>query len=224
MTSLELDLSPFLDQLVERIVDEVTERLAERLFGPLPAPAPAPDPTASVVDVVAPEAEAPQPASPAAPEPVPRPTRKQRAESEQRTCEICGRVGTRRYVQTATGWRCSPTASACSGHPKPQDEPIPAPHLEHGKYTTYDNHGCRCTDCKRAHAVYTREARADGRELAEQVAAAPRSATPLAPGVTARCQDCTRTWSLTGRVLDMATETHELKHAHIVDMLVDQTA
>lgn len=96
------------------------------------------------------------------------------------------------------------------------------PHLEHGKYTTYNNHGCRCADCTRAQAVYVREKRLDEQALHQQVAATvadsprPQATTP---GVTARCQDCTRTWTLTGRVLESAVELHEVKHAHIVDVL-----
>lgn len=42
---------------------------------------------------------------------------------------------------------------------------------------------------------------------------------PATPGVTARCQDCTRTFTLTGRLLDQAIALHELKHAHIVNVL-----
>lgn len=33
-----------------------------------------------------------------------------------RTCEVCGRVGTRRFKQTPTGWRCSLTAAKCPGN------------------------------------------------------------------------------------------------------------
>jgi hypothetical protein len=48
---------------------------------------------------------------------------------------------------------------------------------------------------------------------------APPSASPkpsAAPGITASCTDCTRTWTLTGRVLDQAVAMHEQKHSHIV--------
>lgn len=33
-----------------------------------------------------------------------------------RTCEICGRVGKQRFIETATGWRCAPTAVKCPGN------------------------------------------------------------------------------------------------------------
>ncbi|WP_165692685.1 helix-turn-helix domain-containing protein, partial [Mycolicibacterium fortuitum] len=39
------------------------------------------------------------------------------------------------------------------------------------------------------------------------------------PDTTARCSDCSRTWNLTGRVLDHAIQLHEMKHDHIVDIL-----
>ncbi|MCX8565086.1 hypothetical protein OS122_29825 [Mycolicibacterium mucogenicum] len=35
------------------------------------------------------------------------------------------------------------------------------------------------------------------------------------PGVTAQCQDCTRTWTLTGDALREETEAHELARGHI---------
>lgn len=37
--------------------------------------------------------------------------------------------------------------------------------------------------------------------------------------VTARCTDCPQTWKLTGRVLRMAVDTHEVRRGHIVDVL-----
>lgn len=49
----------------------------------------------------------------------------------------------------------------------------------------------------------------------------PPAVRPEKPGpaVTARCQDCTRAFTLTGRVLDQAVKLHELKHGHIVDII-----
>lgn len=50
----------------------------------------------------------------------------------------------------------------------------------------------------------------------------PPSAPAPAPApaaVTERCRDCTRTWTLTGFVLEKAAEMHELKHGHIVNIL-----
>lgn len=48
--------------------------------------------------------------------------------------------------------------------------------------------------------------------------AAPRSAVTTV-GVTARCQDCTRAFTLSGRPLEQAAQMHEMKHGHIVDVL-----
>lgn len=128
------------------------------------------------------------------------------------TCEICGRTGTRRYVETATGWRCSPTATKCLGNraEKPAEnmtenmtaQPDPAPGQGESE------------DCNKAGEIST-----------PNVALPDRSSTPTEPAkaappaYTARCQDCTRTWTLTGRVLRMAVDTHELKHAHIVNIV-----
>lgn len=222
MTSLELNLSPFLDQLVERIVDEVTERLAERLFGPAEPP-----PGATVLDEeklaaalsseLAAMAEAePEPELEPAPvvaEPAAAPERKKRAEGEQRTCEICGRKGTRRYVQTPTGWKCSPTATACAPQFKPPGKytrpaasDIPAKEFQPNVTPSPEP----VVDLDLATGM-----REHGEALHRQMASEP---APRASGVTARCQDCTRTWILTGRILEIAAEAHELKHAHIVDV------
>jgi hypothetical protein len=92
---------------------------------------------------------------------------------EQRTCEICGRVGVQRFVKTDTGYRCAPTAKKCPGN-KPQPGLTPAP--------------------------------------------PPPADSPIPAGVTAKCQDCTRTWTLTGTPLSTAVEMHELKHSHVVSV------
>lgn len=42
------------------------------------------------------------------------------------TCEVCGRDGTRRYVQTPTGWRCGPSsADRCQRRAEAQANPAP---------------------------------------------------------------------------------------------------
>lgn len=113
-----------------------------------------------------------------APEPSLQPATGQ--DSAQFTCELCGRVGCRRFDKTPTGWRCSATA--------------------------------RCGD---------RPARtANPRVL--RSAPTPVLTTPkriAAQGVTARCQDCTRTYTLSGIPLHQAVQTHELRNGHIVDVL-----
>lgn len=119
---------------------------------------------------------------------------KRRQDSEQHTCEVCGRVGTRRYEQTATGWRCAPSsAETCARNaatnttpPRPPEppkdtppEPIPIP----------------------------------------VTAVQPDDPPKLEVKVTARCRDCSRTFNLTGRALILACEMHELKHGHIVTVI-----
>ena len=114
--------------------------------------------------------------------------------STERTCEICGRVGVQRFVQTETGWKCSTSARSCPGnHP-----------------------GVAVEAPVKAVQVDVAPADPEPEPEAEPVHHAP---APPAPGVTARCQDCTRTWTLTGIVLTQAAQMHELKHGHIVDIL-----
>lgn len=52
--------------------------------------------------------------------------------------------------------------------------------------------------------------------LPESAPAPPPAPRKPTPGVTAHCTDCTRTFTLTGRVLQQAADLHELKHGHIV--------
>lgn len=47
----------------------------------------------------------------------------------QRTCEICGRVGTRRFAETATGWKCAPSATKCPGNAPEPVRKMPNPVL-----------------------------------------------------------------------------------------------
>ncbi|ORV13547.1 hypothetical protein AWB94_04820 [Mycolicibacterium canariasense] len=124
-------------------------------------------------------------------------------DSVKHTCEICGRVGSRRFVPTATGWKCAPTATACKGNQQPEP---PAPALEHGHAATYDL-GCRCGPCKVANAELKVAAARTG----------PKPADDKTPAVTARCQDCPRAWTITGDHLRVAIEHHEQTYSHIVD-------
>lgn len=111
----------------------------------------------------------------------------------EHTCEICGRVGTRRYTPTGKGgWRCAPSATACSGNQPDPVSKIPNPVL------TKDLDEPAPSDIP-----------------AKQF---PPKVT-LTPGVTARCQDCSRFWNLTGRVLQAAVDTHEFQKGHIVTVL-----
>lgn len=158
----------------------------------------------------------------------------------ERTCVVCGRVGTRRFVPAGEygdgSWRCSPTATACA---QVQSGQIPKPGAGgHGSAAFYRK-GCRCDLCKAYKAQANGRRYRTGQPASEpgpkpdtpqvNTLAEPPSdirgaistpnvtpAAPPTPGVTARCQDCTRTWNITGRILDQAIEMHELKHAHIV--------
>ncbi|UJL29958.1 hypothetical protein HZU38_05510 [Mycolicibacterium vanbaalenii] len=151
-----------------------------------------------------------------------------RQDGTEHTCEICGRVGTRRYVKTDTGWRCSPTATACVGN---QPEPVRKVGLTVPvSDEDFDRAAARwgCLDC--AEGTCTRPAGhasasdIPAKQIPAKVTPAPEPPAPRIPhskstDVTARCQDCTRAFTLTGRVLRQAIDMHELKHGHIVTVL-----
>ncbi|MBX9918845.1 MAG: hypothetical protein K2Y33_03270 [Mycolicibacterium frederiksbergense] len=136
----------------------------------------------------------------------------------EHTCEQCGRTGTRRFVQTATGYRCAPSSAAACARKAGAKAAPPSP-------------------------VDPRYAHRNGRGLPGQTSDIPakplqpnvtptplRTATPppertktagqpRADHITARCQDCTRTWTLTGRVLQSAIDMHEFQAGHVVTNL-----
>lgn len=112
------------DEIIEHAVAAIISHLEAAASGPPddePTPEPTPEPApklewpASGLQVLAPK-------PPAA-------THKKQ-DSEERTCELCGRVGFRRFEQTASGWKCAPTAKCgdrpaqTAAHPP---EPAPAP-------------------------------------------------------------------------------------------------
>lgn len=105
----------------------------------------------------------------------------------KRTCELCGRIGSRRFVSTPTGWRCAPSATKCIGHRRPASR---------GDTPRQPQ---RPTGTKRPAAQTDRSLK-----------------IVPAPEITARCQDCTRTWTLTGTVLQAAIDQHELKRGHLI--------
>ncbi len=66
----------------------------------------------------------------------------------QHTCEICGRTGTRRYIETTTGWRCSPTATKCPANTPEQLPPGTLAPTKTGNPTT-----AHCTNCARTWTI-----------------------------------------------------------------------
>lgn len=167
-------------------------------------------------------------------------------DSVEYTCELCGREGTRRFVQTATGWRCAPSsAERCRRHqeraPKVRGIAAQSAKLSAAQdveiVTRYGAgesvRSLAANFCVSIPTIYNAIKRA-------QIPASDSCAKPETPQikhvdvakpeprpspglpVTARCQDCTRTFTLTGRVLTQAVEMHELKHGHIV--IVDEAA
>ncbi|KWX66831.1 hypothetical protein [Mycobacterium sp. NAZ190054] len=133
--------------------------------------------------------------------------------SDPKTCEICGRVGTRRYVPIGDAksgrWRCSPTATACIGN-----QPTPADCNKDGRNSTPNVASASDIPAK---------------QIPPKVTPAPEPPAPRIPHsksteVTARCVDCTRTYTLTGRVLQQAIDMHELKHGHIVQVVDQEVA
>ncbi|MGV0793048.1 hypothetical protein [Mycolicibacterium sp. XJ1819] len=94
----------------------------------------------------------------------------------QRTCEVCGRVGEQRFVETATGWKCSPTAK-CVGNR--QASPALTSVNGSGEHT-------------------------------------PAQPVQFSTGITAKCLDCTRTFSVEGQALQAAVDHHENATGHMV--------
>ena len=165
----------------------------------------------------------------------------------EKTCEICGRVGTRRYVKTDTGWRRSPTATACVGN---QPEPVRKVGLTVPvSDEDFDRAAARwgCLDCAegtctrpaghasvsdipaKQNATSTISYSWPPWSIPAKVTPAPEPPAPRIPHsksteVTARCVDCTRTYTLTGRVLQQAIDMHELKHGHIVQVVDQEVA
>lgn len=130
---------------------------------------------------------------------------------QQRTCEICGRTGQQRFTPTETGWRCSPTAVKCPGNQTTSGVPA----------SSADVTPPQPPPCPKPPRV-TGEPPSDW--LSEPAPAEPASdQPPMPPGVTARCKDCTRTWNLSGFILEKAVEMHELKHSHIVEVIDQET-
>ena len=157
--------------LLQGVIDELADNIVEALVDQLAAAGHA--------------AERAEPASAPTETPTTATT-----DAPKRTCEICGRVGTRRYIPIGdhadNRWRCSPTATACIGNQPEPAVKVPNPALSHDLDTPAP----------------------PGDEQRH---------TPAA-GITARCANCPRTWTLTGRILTQAVDMHEMKHSHIVDV------
>jgi hypothetical protein len=194
--SLELDLSPLLDHLVERIVDEVTERLAERLFGPLVPPTPPASP------------ELPREAEPE-PEPTPDP---------EPAVVALEPVALEPDQPPARKKRTEGEQHTCEicGR-KGTRRFVPVGDIKDGRWKCSPT-ATACAPQFKPPGKYTPPAVSDipARALSANAA--------VTPGVTARCQDCSRTWNLTGIVLDSAVEAHEINQGHIVTIVDDQEA
>jgi hypothetical protein len=145
----------------------------------------------------------------------------------EHTCEVCGRTGTRRYVSTPTGWRCAPSsAEACARKAGAKSAP-PRPADPQYAHRTGRGLPGQASDipAKQFQPNVTPPKPEPPTVIPIDRTPPPAPAPvvrtaglPRAQAVTARCQDCTRTWTLTDRPLQMAVEMHELKHAHIVDI------
>lgn len=163
------------DGLVHAMIEDVASRADEVVN----------DITDSIIAVISAAAPQMPPTTTPARCTTPRTRSKDKA---QRTCELCGRAGSRRFVASSTGgWRCAPTATKCVGHRRPATE-IDVPQRQ--RHTGHSSHRLPPEAERHLNLVHT-------------------------PGVTAQCQDCTRTWTLTGDALREETEAHELARGHI---------
>lgn len=161
------------------------------------------------------------------PEPTPEPVKPKPAaqDAKVRTCEVCGRIGTRRYVATATGWRCSPTATACAPRFQPKGAPSPVARARDAVAELVDGVADKVLNAPppkpNASAIGIGGTSAFVRSPDRERSAAMERGKPP---VTARCTGCKHTWNLTGRVLKMAVDTHEVRTGHVIDVIEDSDA
>ena len=152
------------------------------------------------------------PTEPAQSEPEPVAPKPRDRDTVTHTCDLCGRVGTRRFIQggapDGTGWKCSPTATACIGNQPEPVRKVPNPALLKDLDAPATTSDIPAKPIPPKVIPITREPEP-----------APRIPHSDSPAVTARCEDCTRVFTLTGRVLEQAVELHELGHGHIVKVL-----
>lgn len=145
-------------------------------------------------------------------------------------CEVCGRDGTRRYTRTSTGWRCAPSsADRCA---RRSAEQVGAPPVD-PRFTHRSGRGVPAADETRTPAAASAAAAAStapapGRgdfaapvtqrrvEKPSQAFVNPHATDGV---ITAQCQDCRRTWTLSGPELQADVDGHELRKGHIVDVL-----
>lgn len=129
-------------------------------------------------------------------------------DAEQRTCDLCGRVGTRRYVQTGSGWRCAPTATACIGNREGVATKAVPPEAPAAELSDIPAKQFRPDDTPRVEPTPP---------VSPPAVTVKRSSSDDLP-ITARCRDCPKTYTLTGDQLSNIVDVHELK-GHIVDVL-----
>lgn len=66
----------------------------------------------------------------------------------------------------------------------------------HGTDSTYVNHGCRCEECKAAHAAYQRTAASSRKErLRANPALVVHGTTSTYTNWLCRCEPCRQAWS-----------------------------
>lgn len=150
----------------------------------------------------------------------------------ERVCEVCGREGTRRYVQTASGWRCSRSSAAQCARRAAARSSVP---VVDPRFTQRSGRGLPgMSDIAKKHiplkVTPAAPAAATGalRTLGDYTGpvAAERTDEPgtaseregVDATATAHCQDCNRAWTLTGMSLRRAVEAHELQKGHIVNV------
>lgn len=125
----------------------------------------------------------------------------------EHTCALCGRVGSRRFEQAdANAWWCT-DREACKKRRGLPAEPV-------------------VNESDQAEHTPPVDAPTPAVEPPSDIPAktipanvTPPEPKPAGPAITARCQDCTRTFTLTDRLLDQAVEMHERRHGHIVRVM-----
>ncbi len=138
----------------------------------------------------------------------------------QHTCVICGRTGSRRFTRMTSDegddlWRCAPTATACPGNRRTFPPPPKSSSQSRAQPDTPQVDASEpCPKPEPAQDNPPPPTIPPGEPVSREAGGG------VVTGVTARCQDCSRTWTHTSPVLDMLIEKHELTHGHIVTVVV----
>jgi hypothetical protein len=140
-----------------------------------------------------------------------KPTRKPRTKDKKHVlCHVCGRAGSRGFRDNPDGTARCVDLDACKTRTYKPKAPRIKPKASINDAPTSDIDVDRIPE-----SIPEKHQPAPARD--------PIPESKPAPEVTARCTDCPRAWTITDAKLLRNTATmHELKHSHIVDVLLPE--